>query len=304
MTEPPTISADRGLASPAADERVMAVVLTHNAPTALGRCISAIYGQERPPDGLLVVDNASVPPAAVPTPPPGCSVEIETIRLPTNTGPAGGHGAGLRHFATSGYGLAWIMDDDCVPDERCLRLLSDAHAHTSGPTLLYPTWIDERTDNEINYPAWCGILLPAIIVHRVGVPREDFFWWAEDTEYLHWRIPEYGYDSDRVTDARVMHSRVRATTHRPPWKIYYEVRNTVYFRLWVQRHRGRRFYRLFRSLARILGAILLRRPERARGLVLYVRGAFDGLFGRLGKRVPVQVAELKQANRAPDPVLD
>ena len=48
-----------------ADRRIMAVVLTHNAPDSLARCLGAIASQTLPPDSVLVVDNASRPPVSL-----------------------------------------------------------------------------------------------------------------------------------------------------------------------------------------------------------------------------------------------
>jgi GT2 family glycosyltransferase len=38
---------------------VLATILTYNAPKALVSCLEAIRAQTTPPDGILVVDNAS-----------------------------------------------------------------------------------------------------------------------------------------------------------------------------------------------------------------------------------------------------
>ena len=46
----------------AEERRVLAVVLTHNAPESLERCLLAIDAQTTPPQAVLVVDNASNPP--------------------------------------------------------------------------------------------------------------------------------------------------------------------------------------------------------------------------------------------------
>ena len=45
--------------------RIVALVLTHNAPQSLARCLTAIGAQAELPDEILVVDNASQPPVDV-----------------------------------------------------------------------------------------------------------------------------------------------------------------------------------------------------------------------------------------------
>jgi GT2 family glycosyltransferase len=262
---------------------VLAVVLTHNAPEALRRCLDAIDAQTSPPDRVLVVDNASDAgidprPSHLPT---------DVVRLPVNTGPGGGHAVGLARFLDSGAALAWVMDDDCVPDATCLeRLLASARGQADD-TLVLPYWVDVATGNGGFVTAWCGVLMSRALVMRLGLPRADFVWWAEDTEYLQWRVARSGLQPVEVGDAVVVHLRVRGSSRRPAWKIYYEVRNTVFFRLYVQRAPFRRFRWLFRSLAKLLGLIVVREDDKAAKLAAYGRGLFDGMTGRLGLRVPL-----------------
>jgi rhamnopyranosyl-N-acetylglucosaminyl-diphospho-decaprenol beta-1,3/1,4-galactofuranosyltransferase len=267
---------------------VLAIVLTHNAPRALTRCLDAIVGQTRPPDALVVVDNASSPAAAVPD--ASAVRERLVIRMEENLGPAGGHARGLAELLARTESYAWVMDDDCVPAPECLERLLAAAAAADTPGLVFPNWIDGATGEVANYPAWCGFLIPREIVAAVGLPREDFFWWAEDTEYLRWRIPEAGYAVMREPRAEVLHARVRITDSKPAWKVYYEVRNSVYYRLFVQRRKPKRFLRLARTLLRTLGRVL-REDDRRRKLRLYGRGIVDGLTKRLGRTVPARIEE-------------
>ncbi len=267
---------------------VTALVLTHNAPAALARCLGAVLSQSRPPDRVLVIDNASTPRVDADMLPHG----VEVLRSEVNGGPAGGHYLGIDAFYRSPADLAWVMDDDCVPALDALEMLL---VHDEA-LLVFPTWVDEPTGDVVNWPAWCGFLMARGVVDRIGLPRADFVWWAEDTEYLHWRVPEAGIRVARATDAVVLHGRVRRYGRRPPWKFYYEARNSVYYRLYVQRRRGRRFYRLARTLMRMGGAAL-RHPDRGRAPAMLLRGVLDGLTGRMGLRVPLRARE---APVAPD----
>ena len=178
---------------------------------------------------------------------------------------------------------SWTMT--ARPSSRCLELLLASRSE-AGPSLTFPKWIDQRTGVVTDYPAWCGFLIPREIVVAVGLPRSEFFWWMEDTEYLQWRIPRAGFEITRTPDAVVWHSAIRRGATKPGWKFYYETRNAVYYRLHIQRGHGRRFYRLARVLARTPVRILLQENHKMVKLALFVRGAFDGLFGRLGIRVP------------------
>ena len=55
------------------------------------------------------------------------------------------------------------------------------------------------------WPSWCGFVLSREIVLSVGLPMGELFWWAEDTEYLQWRIPDAGYQRQVVDGAIVAH---------------------------------------------------------------------------------------------------
>ena len=83
------------------DRRIMAVVLTHNAPDSLDRCLRAIAGQTLTPDSVLVVDNASRPPVSLDES-MNSKLPIGVVRSEVNTGPAGGYAQALAKFLASG----------------------------------------------------------------------------------------------------------------------------------------------------------------------------------------------------------
>lgn len=266
-----------------AEPQVLAIVLTFDAPGALDRCLAAIAAQTRPPNRVLVIDNAS----PVPARPATIDLPVELLRATSNSGPAGGHADGIERFLESGMALAWIMDDDCVPAPRCLEHLVRRHDELETDSLILPWWIDVVTGEGTFHPAWCGFLMSREVIERIGLPRRDLVWWSEDTEYLAWRRERAGIPVVCDREAVVEHRRIRVAASRPAWKVYYEVRNTLYLRLFVQRtSTPARLWRLTRSLAKIFAEVLLgsHRGKDAK-LAAYARGVFDGLTGRLGLRV-------------------
>lgn len=268
----------------AAGASVLAVVLTHSAPRALARCLAAIEAQRVRPRRVVVVDNASEPRAA----PTAARTPVDLVRLDVNSGPAGGHATGLTHFLEAEETLAWVMDDDCVPEPGCLEALLDRHRAEQRPAVVLPFyWLDRKAGWGEFRPAWCGFLACKQVVEAVGVPRADFVWWAEDTEYLQWRVQRLGFPLLEEPDAVVEHVPEQRMHGRPPWKIYYEVRNTVYFRLYVQRRPYRRFRRMAKTLLKTFGQIVVREDRKAAKLRAYVRGLADGLTCRLGLRMPL-----------------
>jgi len=288
-TGPPEPVSDRaralGTVEPQGAPSVVAMVLSHNAPRALDRCLEAIATQTVPPNAVIVVDNASDPPVRVadleatvgPLP-------VRVVRSEHNLGPAGGWAIAFEEFLKSSFDYAWVFDDDIVADPDCLELLlGEANANPKR-AFCFPRSI--QPDGTVGeWGSWCGFVVSAHIVEQVGVPMADLFWWAEDNEYCHWRIPHAGYPRTIVDGAVVQHDAVRQAPRVPLWKYYYEARNMLYLHLHVMHRVG--WYP--RNITKLLGRIVLReRGRRLRCLSTVVRGLVDGARGRLGIRFPVE----------------
>ena len=265
------------------ERRIMAVVLTHNAPASLDRCIRAIANQSTPPEALLVVDNASRPSVSLESL-DGFAVPTTVVRSETNTGPAGGYALALGKFVESGFEHAWVLDDDMYPEPDCLDRLWAVAEKEPETAFVFP--ISRQPDGSLGlFPSWCGFILARQIVEAVGLPMSDLFWWAEDTEYLQVRIPERGYRRQVVNDAIVNHDGIRQGDGVPLWKYYYEARNMLYVHLYVKRRVGR----YPRSVSKLFGRALLREKNgRLRRLAVMTRGLSDGARGKLGIRYPVE----------------
>jgi len=269
----------------------LCLILTHNAPHTLRRCVERVLSQLEPGDELVVIDNASEPPAADVIESVNTANRPKVIRLERNLGPAGGYAHGLRHFLGTDHGFVWILDDDMMPAPATLSCLRKVCIEESEPVVVFPRVLDLR-GRPFNFPAWCGVLIPRSIVEHVGVPREDYFWWGEDSEYLQWRIPRAGYRTVRTADATMTHEAVRRGRTKPAWKFYYEVRNLVHYRLNVQMPAGVPVWRctrkLVRTITRKLVCIVVREDDKAAKLKAVARGISDGLAGRLGIRENVR----------------
>jgi rhamnopyranosyl-N-acetylglucosaminyl-diphospho-decaprenol beta-1,3/1,4-galactofuranosyltransferase len=265
---------------------VVAMVLSHNAPLALSRCLDAIAGQSVRPGSVLVVDNATEPPVRMDQVGGGAGppLPVSVVRSDTNLGPAGGWALAFEELLARSDEFAWVMDDDIVPDPECLETLLGGAGEDPKSAFLFPRSV--QPDGSVGeWGSWCGFVISRHIVEQVSVPRAELFWWAEDNEYCHWRIPQAGYARRLVDGAVVQHDAVRQGARVPLWKYYYEARNMLYLHLHVMHRVG--WYP--RNVTKLVARALLReRGRRLACLRTIALGLSDGAMGRLGIRFPVE----------------
>lgn len=137
-------------------EKVLALVVTHKRKHLLAECLDLLAVQERPPDHVLVVDDASTDG----TPAPVAQYSVEHIRLQTNSGAAGGFHFGLAEACRRDFDWVWLLDDDAHPRPDSLQKLLEGLERARGigpePNLLLSRllWVDGR-------------------VHPMGIPWPD-----------------------------------------------------------------------------------------------------------------------------------
>jgi rhamnopyranosyl-N-acetylglucosaminyl-diphospho-decaprenol beta-1,3/1,4-galactofuranosyltransferase len=204
---------------------VVAVVVTFNRLPLLQRLVARLR-EVTEVDEILVVDNASGD---------GTGAWLESAgithrTLPENRGGAGGFHDGLAWAMERGADLAWLMDDDGIPEPHCLsRLLEREGLDFWGPAVLaeqdpsrlcFPIRLPGGTKvvhrmSEVEEAArdglipgvvipFNGVLVTRDLVERIGTPREEFFIWGDDVEYL-WRAERAGARIATVVDAHFLH---------------------------------------------------------------------------------------------------
>ena len=281
-------------------DTVCAVIVTYNRPALLARCLDKLEAQSRPPDHVLVVDNAST----------GETADllagrdgIEVLRLDSNLGSSGGFAKGLEHAHRQSYDWLWMLDDDTLADERCLEelLAGAARAPRQASIMasvvrwqdgrLHPMnrpWLRARRRADFAAGAAAGLALirtstfVSTMVHRDavtshGYPPAHYFVWLDDMEYtsrilrhahgyiapesVAWHWTPQPYDT--LTDARR--------------RFYYKARN----HLWLLR-RGESFggrERVTYALAylRAIRTYVRDSPSRGEAVITTLRGVRDGL---------------------------
>jgi rhamnopyranosyl-N-acetylglucosaminyl-diphospho-decaprenol beta-1,3/1,4-galactofuranosyltransferase len=199
--------------------RVVAVVVTYNRKELLGRCLEALERQTRPPERVLVVDNASTDgtPELVASLEPRLRLDLRYVRLDRNGGGAEGFHHGVRiALAEEDSDWLWLMDDDCIaaPDALASLLASPRAADPACAVLapvardgqgrllpinrghVRPRWLfaplvaappEEQApgvETEIEFCSFVGPLVRTDAARSNGLPMREMFIRFEDVEYL------------------------------------------------------------------------------------------------------------------------
>lgn len=288
--------------------RVQAVVVTFNRLAMLQRLIPRLQGVEGL-ERILVVDNASTDGTGEWLTSTGVTFET----LATNTGGAGGFHHGLEWAVREGADLVWLMDDDGMPAPDCLDLLLE-RVERDGLEFCGPAVLAEQDPARLCFPIrlpggtkvvhamaeveaaavdgliegvvipFNGVLVTRDLVERIGLPREEFFIWGDDVEYL-WRAERVGARIATVVDAHFLHPATddlgtpmmfgKTTYNHTPsdLKHYCMARNNT---LNLRAYRGWAHVLLF--WLKTVWFYLFTRPQPAR-IPLSARAAVAGLRG-------------------------
>lgn len=200
-------------------ETIAAVVVTYNRKKLLTECLYALLSGTRLVDKIIVIDNGSTDRTPDFLKEKGYleNSHIDYIRLPENTGGAGGFYEGVKHGYEAGYDWLWLMDDDAEPKEDALEKLSEYLYETnvsalanlkihqkgdilsthlgffnSNKNLDIETEIFRKVENkvikdskvlEIAYSSFVGILVNKKAIHKIGFPKKELFIHGDDVEY-------------------------------------------------------------------------------------------------------------------------
>lgn len=195
-------------------ESVAAVVVTYNRARLLLECLDALLRQTRPLQRIVLIDNASTDNTAELLGQHGYLGHplIDYLRLPTNTGGAGGFHAGVKRAYEAGHDWIWVMDDDAEPFDDALERLEPAFgrpgiAGAAGltldlegrPQLEHRGWLSLRgysqrahrrldpsilgEELEISFASFVGLAFHRRAVEKIGLPMPELFLRGDDLEY-------------------------------------------------------------------------------------------------------------------------
>ena len=215
---------------------VCAVVVTYNRKELLIDCLDSLREQKRTLEAIYIIDNSSTDGTEsilrdnkyiVDLPPMNLrdtwekeycianltdksSIRIHYVRMPENTGGAGGFHEGLKRGYEKHYDWFWLMDDDVILDKHALSAFFDVPFEQNEFGFLCSKVFGKNNQpmnvpaidlrlNENEYADWgrfmdyglikvractfVSVFLNREIVEKVGLPFKDFFIWEDDHEY-------------------------------------------------------------------------------------------------------------------------
>ena len=294
---------------------ISAVFATMNRSTTAVSCVIALARQTRPPNWVIVADNASQD---------GTSEALKfltdlpflltIIDMPENLGNAGGVSEAMEQSFANGADAVWILDDDSWPQPGSLAALLERpldpnvvrHPVQIDPKTKRFTWPLQVTDGQGGWRlagdlnelppgdfvpsriTWTGALVPRHVRESVGPVNAALFIRGEDEEYP-WRIEQAGFRQEAVRNAILDHPGPDKIVHwqfcgkhffyepgLADWKLYYKIRNMV----WLKRRQSGGLHSARMAVTYAIAAITL---DGLRRVPLLRRAIIDGWRGKLGK---------------------
>lgn len=307
-------------------EKIAAVVVTYNRKELLKECLQSLMKQTRHLDLIILIDNASTDGTSEFLRENNIlgSSNIDYLKLPKNTGGAGGFYEGVKRGVGKKFDWLWLMDDDAFPKndalERLLEIKNDVNIEETGILGCLPLdpvfkkfssfqmedgkeiLSEKEIKNKFAFVAhlpFVGVLLREKAIEKIGLPRKDFFIWWDDVEYS-LRMRKAGFKVVLVKDSIIYHGaqKIDSAVDIPvlkrkfwiksnanqPWKDYYDVRNQLY----LIRNYRQGFIKKIKGVAWLIifsFLSLVYRNEKISRLKYYFQGWSDGILNKYGSRI-------------------
>lgn len=189
-------------------ETVCAVIVTHNQREQLQHCLKAILAQTRPPEAVLVINNAST----------DGTIEMleqqfpgtQRLDLSQDLGDARGFHFGIAWAVAQGFTWVSVMGSDGLPAPDCFAQLldcPDSSLQVRGPLVLedghegrlaftlHAGSAPVYTVASAETLAWNGVIrhqlnlfngvfIAGSVVETIGLPDKEVLLWGDEYEYF------------------------------------------------------------------------------------------------------------------------
>ncbi len=297
--------------------KICAIVVTFRRRELLRQCISGLIGQTRPPDVILVIDNANEMdlPEMLHADFGEC---VSCVSSAQNLGPAGGYALGTTTAYRQGFDWSWLMDDDCEPApdalEKLLTALGEApaspvalvscHIRDGRPVgsasgtfdlrrcrlVLLPESKCAKGIHRVDAASSSGMFVNLRFAAEAGFQNADLFL-LEDADFS-WRLgrlgPIFHVGASQIKITLPLHHGLNKrwgywrASRAQFWRSYYSFRNDVRFYLSACPGRRTQARMIYRYLHAVVGIFLFDDHKWWRARLL-TRALLDGWSGRMGR---------------------
>src|SRR5262245_19599395 len=299
------------------EPRVLVSVVNWNGGAVIARCLEQLRAQTYPHTRIIVVDNGSTDGSLDTL--RRADPELVVLENLENRGYSGGHNAAIGYGLREGFDYFWLLNYDTTLEPGTLAALvdtaeSDRTVGAASPVVYdaaHPervqfrgSWMrprqfsiptvrhdwepdDDESMHGSHFLLWgTAMLVRREAIEAVGLLDERYFAYYEDFDLTD-RIRKAGYRNCVSPAARIWHAGDPSPADRPPYYVYYNVRNHYLF--WSERRPRAdwlRYWRYFvlRTLWFIADLKATSGPDRLEAVVCGFRDAWLGRYGQWDRR--------------------
>lgn len=231
------------------------ILINYNSYNDTIECVQSLKKQEYVNFKIIVVDNCSKDQNKLETD-LFLNENCDVILSKCNDGFAAGNNIGIKYgYDKYNPDYYWILNNDTIVNQDCLKRLVDKATHSqknvgliTGRIMHYYDrdridyrggFFDKRTGtagyysvdsvcgDEISFATGCFWLLPRKTINDVGFLSEEYFMYAEDTDYC-CRIVQSGYTMLYCDQSIIYHKISASNGVNSPFNQFYMTRNSLY----------------------------------------------------------------------------
>lgn len=292
--------------------KIEAIIVTFNRLNDLKECLRKYDEQIDKIDSLVVINNCSTDGTkeylekwkSI-----NAEYDKKIVHLEENTGGSGGFYEGLKFAMQDNADWVWLHDDDAfLYDDTIQNLRKAIEQYNKNDIsaicgMVYDKenialdhrriikkgfiknkdkCIDAKLYNqdvfELNEFSYVGVAINVKKLYEVGITNKDFFIFLDDTEHSY-RLSQKGKILC-FPEIKIRHdNKYQETNHIANWKLYYSIRNNIYFSKYCIK--GGLIYWLIYFYATAVFKKIIRRDSI--GSKLVVDAIKDGLNKNMGK---------------------
>lgn len=296
------------------NKKVSIIILNWNKWDDTIECLKSVYAMNYRNFEIILIDNASADDSVERI--KGVFPDVWLVENSTNLGFTGGNNQGIKLAMQAGADYVWLLNNDTVVEENSLTNLVNAaeksdciamvspiiYFHSDSSCVQFKGSKVDRDNLTIKYlkgeswdkdytdgPDVClwgtALLIKSGVINKLGVLREDYFAYYEDTEYS-LRMLANNYSNRMVTNAVIWHKNKineGAVFIRDAYYHYYMIRNDFF--MWSDQGNGYKKKAFEKLITRSLhSAAQYYRSDYKEHALVCIQALVDALLNKRGKQ--------------------